>query len=109
LLEPPTTPIYPLPLHDALPISDGTKAKEGKNTNLTFTVMPDEEEAFIVSADVTDFEMDPINISATPASMSIDDPDLGDMKSNIKSLSDAIKEINGGVGYLRDGISGLSD
>src|SRR5699024_12322802 len=85
LLEPPTTPIYPLPLHDALPISDGTKAKEGKNTNLTFTVMPDEEEAFIVSADVTDFEMDPINISATPASMSIDDPDLGDMKSNIRS------------------------
>jgi len=88
---------------------DGTKAKEGKNTNLTFTAMPDEEAAFIVSADVTDFEMDPINISATPASMSIDDPDLGDMKSDMKSLSDAIKEIHGGVGDLRDGISDLSD
>src|SRR5699024_4860854 len=87
---------------------EGTKAKEGKNTNLTFTVMPDEEEAFIVSADVTEFEADPINVSATPASMSLDDPALGDMRRDLTSLSDATPQMNGGVGDLRDGMSDLS-
>src|SRR5699024_11530769 len=48
---------------------DGTKAKNGKDTSLTFTAMPGEDEEFIVSAEVTDFEMNPIEISATPASM----------------------------------------
>lgn len=88
---------------------DANKAKSGKDTILTFTVMPEKEETFIVTADVTDFEMDPIDISATPASMPIDDPDLGDVKSDMKSLSDAIKEINGGVDDLSGGISDLND
>lgn len=88
---------------------DGTKAKEGEDTNVTFTGMPDEDETFIVSAEVSDLEMDPIDISATPASMPIDDPDLGDMKSDMRSLSDAVKDINGGVGDLKGGISDLND
>lgn len=88
---------------------DATKAKEGKNTNLTFTVMPEEEEDFIVSANVSDLEMDPIDINATPANMPIDDPDLGDMKDDIQSLADAIEDVDGGVGGLRDGISDLND
>ncbi|WP_449355245.1 YhgE/Pip domain-containing protein [Virgibacillus natechei] len=94
---------------EAIQAPDGTKAKDGKDTSLTFTVMPEEEETFIVSADVTDLEMDPIDISATPASMPIDDPDLGDMKSDMASLSDGIKEINDGVGDLNGGISDLND
>lgn len=88
---------------------DATKAKEGKDTNVTFTVMPDKEEELIVSAEVTDLEMDPIDISATPASMPIDDPDMGDMKDDIQSLADAIKEINSGVGDLNSGVSDLRD
>lgn len=87
---------------------DANKAKSGKDTMLTFTIMPKKEETFIVSADVTDFELDPINISATPAAIPFDDPDLGDMKGDMKSLSDAIKKINDGVGDLQGGISDLN-
>ncbi|WP_010531339.1 hypothetical protein [Lentibacillus jeotgali] len=93
---------------DDIQAPDGTKATSGKNTQLSFTVMPEKEEEFVVSANVTDFEMDPIDISAAPYSMSIEDPDLGGMKSNMQSLSDAISEINQGVGDLNSGISDLS-
>jgi len=88
---------------------DGTKAKNGKDTSLTFSAMPGEDEEFIVSAEVTDFEMDPIEISATPASMPIDDPDLGDMKDDIQTLVDAIGDLNTGVSDLDDGVSDLND
>src|SRR5699024_2349428 len=70
---------------------------------------PGEDEEFIVSAEVTDFEMNPIEISATPASMPIDDPDLGDMKDDIQTLVDAIEDLNTGVGDLDDGVSDLND
>lgn len=86
---------------------DGTKARAGKDTQVTFTAMPEQEEAFIVSANVTEFEMDPIDISAAPFSMSIDDPDLSGMTGEMQSLSDAIREINQGVEELNSGISDL--
>ncbi|TRM10993.1 YhgE/Pip domain-containing protein [Lentibacillus cibarius] len=88
---------------------DGMKVSSGKDTQVTFTVMPEKEETFIISADVTDFEMDPISISATPASMPIEDPNLGNMKSKMQSLSNAIRDINKGVGDLNRGISDLND
>ncbi|GIN72434.1 hypothetical protein J14TS2_29090 [Bacillus sp. J14TS2] len=93
---------------DQIQAPDATKAKSGKDTMLTFTVMPKKEETFIVSADVTDLELDPINISATPAAIPFDDPDLGDMKGDMTSLADAIKKINDGVGDLKGGISDLN-
>lgn len=88
---------------------DGTEAKSGKNTQVTFTVMPEKEETYMVSGDATDFEMDPIEINATPASMPIDDPDLGDVKGNMQSLADAVKKIDDGVGDLNSGITDLND
>src|SRR5699024_12450870 len=89
--------------------TDATKAKDGKDTNVTFNVMPEQEEEFIISTEVTDMEMDPIEISATPASMPIDDPDLGHMKGDMQELTDAMQEIDGGVGELNNGIAALSD
>ncbi|TFJ92411.1 YhgE/Pip domain-containing protein [Lentibacillus salicampi] len=94
---------------DDIQAPDGTKATSGKNTQVTFTVTPEKEETFIVSANVTDFEMDPIDITATPASMPIEDPDLGGVKGDMQSLSDGISDINEGVGDLNSGISDLND
>ncbi|GAB4071924.1 hypothetical protein GCM10028778_00350 [Barrientosiimonas marina] len=87
---------------------DGTKAISGKDTQVTFTVMPEKEKNFIVSANVSDFEMDPINISATPASMPIDDPDLSGVKGDMSSLSSAIRDLDDGVGDLNSGIADLN-
>lgn len=87
----------------------GTEANEGKNKQITFSVMPEQEEILILTAHVTDFEMDPIQIAAIPANIAIEDPDLSNMTSDMKLLSDAIREINSGVAELNDGIAELND
>lgn len=87
---------------------EGTEANVGKDKQITFTVMPEQEEEFIITTHVTNFEMDPINISALPANLAIDDPDLGTMTGDMQSLSDAIKDVNDGVYELNKGITDLN-
>ncbi|MRH41426.1 YhgE/Pip domain-containing protein [Aquibacillus halophilus] len=88
---------------------DGTIANAGKNKQITFTVMPEKEGKFSVAANVVDFELKGIDISAVPSSMSIDSPDMDEMTGDIESLTDAIAEINNGVGDLEQGVSELND
>ncbi|MGP4041028.1 YhgE/Pip domain-containing protein [Gracilibacillus sp. D59] len=87
---------------------EGTIANAGKNKQVTFTVMPEQEGNFLVEADVTDFEMEGIEISAVPSSMSIDSPEIDEMTEEFKTLSDATAEIDNGVGELANGISELN-
>ncbi|MFG6115620.1 YhgE/Pip domain-containing protein [Halobacillus sp. MO56] len=88
---------------------DATVASAGKTRQVTFTAMPEKEESFKVSALVSDMEMEAIEIAAMPSSMPIEKPDTGDMKKDMKSLSDATAEINRGVGELENGIAELND
>lgn len=87
---------------------EGTEANEGKDKLISFNVMPEQEETFIISADVTNLEMDPINISAVPANLGFDSPDTEDIASEMQELSDAIHDVNTGVSELKDGISTLN-
>jgi X-X-X-Leu-X-X-Gly heptad repeat protein len=87
---------------------EGMIANAGKNKQVTFTVMPEQEEELSLSADVVDFESDGIEIAAVPSTMSIDSPDIEEITSEFNSLSDAIKEIDNGVGELKNGISELN-
>ncbi|WP_245154039.1 YhgE/Pip domain-containing protein [Jeotgalibacillus proteolyticus] len=87
---------------------DGALANAGKDRQVTFTVLPEKEETFSVRANVTDFEMNAIEIAAVPSSMSIDAPDTDEMQQEMMSLSDATAEVNRGVGGLKDGISELN-
>ncbi|MRG87153.1 coiled-coil domain-containing protein [Salinibacillus xinjiangensis] len=96
-------------IYQNIEAENGTIASAGKNKQVTFTVMPGKEETFNVKADVTDLEMESIEIAAMPSSMSIDTPDAGEMKNDMKSLSDATAEINDGVGELKDGVTELND
>lgn len=88
---------------------DGTVANSGKNRQVSFTVMPEKEGSFKVSADVTDLEMESIEITAVPSSMSIDAPDVGGMKKDMNSLSNATADVNRGVGELQQGIAELNN
>ncbi|WP_174612942.1 YhgE/Pip domain-containing protein [Virgibacillus ihumii] len=88
---------------------NGMIASAGKNKQVTFTVMPGKEENFVVKADVNDLEMESIKINAMPPSMSIDKPNAGNMKNDMKSLSDATAQINKAVGKLNEGIAELND
>src|SRR5690625_793744 len=87
---------------------EGTEANEGKNKQISFMVLPDQEEELILSANVTELEMDPIEISAIPANIAIEDPDISNMTGDMKSLSSAINDINTGVGKLNNGIAELN-
>lgn len=88
---------------------DGMVANAGKNKQVTFTVMPEKEEELVVEADVDKFELDGINISGAPSTMSVDAPDADEMTGDMKSLTGAIAEINDGVGELNNGVSELNN
>lgn len=88
---------------------DGMVANAGKDKQVTFTVMPEQEDTFVVEADVVNFELDSMEITGVPASMSIDAPDVDDMTGEMKTLSDAIAELDDGVAELNNGISELNN
>lgn len=87
---------------------EGTEANEGKNKQISFMVLPDQEEELILTANVTDLEMDPINISAIPANVALDRPELGNMTGEFDELSTAIGDVHAGVSELSDGVSDLN-
>ncbi|WP_042225126.1 methyl-accepting chemotaxis protein [Oceanobacillus manasiensis] len=95
-------------IFDDIQAPEGTKANAGQNKQITFSVMPDKEETYIISSEVKNFEIDPIEINAAPYSMAIESPDLGGMTEEMQELSDAISEIHSGVGDLENGVSELN-
>ncbi|WP_036842017.1 X-X-X-Leu-X-X-Gly heptad repeat-containing protein [Pontibacillus marinus] len=96
-------------IYENIKASNGTVANAGKDRRVTFTVMPEKQGSFTLTSDVTDFEMESIEFAAVPSSMSIDKPDVGGMKKDMNSLSDATSEINQGVGELQNGIAELNN
>lgn len=88
---------------------DAVIASAGKEELVTFTVMPEKEASFTVEADVVDFEMEGIEISGVPSTMNIDVPDTDDMSGDIKTLADAIADVNSGVAELKSGIAELNN
>ncbi|WP_041808412.1 X-X-X-Leu-X-X-Gly heptad repeat-containing protein [Evansella cellulosilytica] len=87
---------------------DASMANAGKNKQITFTGMPEEDGEFVVEADVTEFEMKGIEIAAVPYNMSFDGPDMDDMTGDMESLTDAIRQINEGVFDLNNGVIDLN-
>lgn len=92
-------------IFDDIQAPKGTEANEGKNKLVTFTVLPEQEEEFIISTQVTNLEMDPIEIAATPANIGIDDPDVGEMKDEMKTLADAISDLHSGMADFQEGVA----
>jgi len=87
---------------------EGMVANAGKNKQITYTVMPEKDGELTLEADVTELELQGIEIAAVPSSMSIDVPDIDEMTGEMKSLTDAIAQINNGVGDLKNGVSELN-
>src|SRR5699024_9760122 len=87
---------------------DAVIASAGKEELVTFTVMPEKEETFTTEANVENFEMGAIEISGVPSTMSIDAPETDDMTDDIKTLADAISDVNAGVADLKQGVAELN-
>ncbi|MBT2704732.1 hypothetical protein [Bacillus sp. ISL-35] len=87
----------------------GMVANAGKNNQITFTVMPGQEENLSLKADVNDFEFTGINIAAVPSTLPIDTSEMDNMTDDMSTLSDAISELNNGVADLKKGVSQLNN
>ncbi|QDP39497.1 YhgE/Pip domain-containing protein [Radiobacillus deserti] len=98
-----------LDLFQHIEAPDGMLANAGKNKQVSFTVMPEKEEKLVVEADVVDFELQGIDISAVPSSMPIDSPNIENMTGDLETLSDAIQDVNDGVAELENGVVELNN
>ena len=86
-----------------------TIASSGKNTIANLTVMPQKDADFEITATVTDFHMDGVQISGIPLSVSVDLSDTDNIMDDFSQLSDAIHDLNQGVLELKNGAETLSD
>ncbi|MDR1014330.1 MAG: hypothetical protein LBL86_05055 [Coriobacteriales bacterium] len=91
----------------ALHAPDATIATVGTNKQLVFMVLPGREGDLALEAQVTDFEMPGIQVSALPFSMVFDIPDTDTMVTDMRTLTDAIKELDEGVRKLNGGATDL--
>ncbi len=85
-----------------------TIAGAGKNTVVTYVVMPGRDGNISLSSTVRDFAMAGIQISAMPLSLGFDMPDTGDMVDDMNTLSDAISGVNDGVKDLNGGVARMN-
>ncbi|WP_078382071.1 hypothetical protein [Sutcliffiella halmapala] len=83
-------------------------ANAGKNKQITFTVMPGQEEKLAVKAEVKDFEFQGVEIAAVPSTLPIDTSGTENMTEDMGQLSDAIKQLNEGVAELQDGVAQMN-
>jgi X-X-X-Leu-X-X-Gly heptad repeat protein len=86
---------------------NATLASAGEDQQVAFMVLPNKEGDLRLEAQVTDFEMPGIQISALPFSMVFDIPDTDSMVADMATLSDAIGELNKGVRQLNDGVQDM--
>jgi putative membrane protein len=84
---------------------NATIASAGRNKVVAHTVMPNTNAQITITANVQDFSMGGIEITAMPFSMPIEVPDTAGLTGDMTRLADAVDELNEGVAKLSDGIS----
>ena len=98
--------------------ADATAANVGKDRQLTYTILPKTEKDIVITADVTDFEMDGIAINGLPLNMAIDidtgnnaelNDALGDLEGAVADLDNGAGKLDDGAGELKDGAAELKN
>ena len=88
----------------ALEAPGGTVAQSGGDLLVTFTVLPGTGGQLTLEADVTNFEMDAIQIAGVPLSLSLDVESM-----DLSGVTDSFGDLTGGVAELADGADTLSE
>ena len=88
---------------------DAAVAEAGTAKQVVFTGMPEQDNHFVVTADVENFEMDGISITGTPFSMAIDMGDTDEMVDQFDELTDAVDQLNEGTSKLAEGMKKLDN
>lgn len=85
-----------------------TPANSGSDKLITFAVLPGKVGDMTVTADVQNFEMDGITLSAVPYSMDSSLGDISGLTDGVSELVEAIAQVSDGAAQLSDGASDLS-
>ena len=83
-----------------------TEANIGRKKQLLYTALPNSGLEAEISADVVDFEMEPVEINGIRLNLNID---LPDMTGDINELQEAIRELDQGANELKDNAFKLKD
>lgn len=81
---------------------DATIANVGGDKQLTYTVLPGEGMDTVISADVTEFEMDAVSINGIRLNLSVDVDDQ-EIRDKVSELMDAVDQLDAGAAKLSDG------
>ncbi|MDR0292527.1 MAG: hypothetical protein LBH95_00025 [Oscillospiraceae bacterium] len=84
------------------------RANAGKNSVFVFTILPKQDADITVTADVRDFEMAGIDITAMPYAMNIKLPAADGLLDDFALLAEALAELNDGAAKLRDGAAEIT-
>ena len=89
--------------------TDGaTEANVGGQKQFTYTILPGKGAQLDLTADVTDFEMDAIQINGVRMDMDLD-VDTSSFDDKISQITDAVASADDGAGSLSDGASALHE
>lgn len=81
---------------------DATIANVGGDKQLTYTILPGEGIDTLISADVTDFEMNAVSINGIRLNLSVDVDDQ-EIRDKVSGLMDAVDQLDDGAVKLSDG------
>lgn len=86
---------------------NATIAEAGSKKQITYTVLPGNVFDATVTADIRDFEMDPVTINGIKLSLGLTF-DSDQFTGQISELTDAIKDLDHGAAELLEGLNQLS-
>ncbi|MDR1588712.1 MAG: hypothetical protein LBS51_00780 [Oscillospiraceae bacterium] len=84
------------------------QANAGRDRVLSYTVMPGADADLRIECDVSDFEMEGIEISALPFSSSFETPELGGVTGRFDELTDGVAALAAGARQLGEGARSLA-
>lgn len=87
---------------------DATMANVGNEKQITYTILPDEEKEYTIQSQVTNFEMDGIQINGVCLNLNIDLSETDELTEKVIQLQDGIIELDEGADDLNKGVDSLA-
>lgn len=88
--------------------NDATIANAGANKQLTYTILPGSTINTVITADVTNFEMEAVSINGIKLNLDVD-IDSSELTDKFEELENAIGLINDSASDVSDGAEALAD
>ena len=94
-----------------------TQANVGTNKQLTYTILPGQEQHITIQSDVSDFEMDGISINGVSLALNLDADSLnsssfteklGELQNAVSTLNEGAQDLTNGSNQLESGLNRIA-